>query len=306
MRRKDATRQGTIVLATVLAVMALALHFYRKRHHVEPPTFESEVCKKRYLSFYEKPQVDIKIIFGYKDARPARFVADRYERAVFIQRLLRDCQGTNHACSFTRAEGDADLFLKKLEGPDGKERTVYLRVIGSSVGPDDDENHKDPFQAWRTRYANLAFLQGLSNADAVFYNGHSRGGGGPDFTPPQLDRHGGVNFEWYREHQPGFDPIIATLERAPSKMKLLGLFSCASTKHFLDRLEKVKPDLGLITSTKLIYFSDALESSLESLSSLLAMRCEEDFSGALKKRRVRDSGARVSGFFEDDTLSEPQ
>jgi hypothetical protein len=299
-RRRKTSLLGGLAFAGIVAAGGFYWQARVAAPELQPPAFESESCRKRYLSFYEKPTVDVKVVFGYKDARPARFVADRYERAIFVQRLLRPCRGVDHACGFTRSDADADLFLRKIAGPDGKERTVYLRVVQSSVGPDDEANRKDPYQAWRTRYANLAFLQGLTSADAVFYNGHSRGGGGPDFTPPKLGRDGGVAFDWYRERQPGFDPIVATLEGAPSHLKLLGLFSCASTKLFLDRIQKVKPDLGLITSSRLIYFSDALESSLEALSALLAMRCEDDFQESFEKRRVRASGARISGFFDEE------
>ncbi len=267
---------------------------------VTAPLFEDDACRKTYESFYRGPQVDVKVIFGYKDARPARFVADRYERMIFIQRLTAACRANGtFACGFVRSTEDSDLLVKVIPGPDGKERKVLLRVIQSSAGPDDDENRANPFQKWRTRYANLAFLQGLTHADAVFYNGHSRAGGGPDFEPPRLGSQQEVAFAWYKENQPGFNPIIATLEGAPSRLKLLGLYSCASSKHFLDRVRKVKGDLGLITSPKLIYFSDALESSLETISSLLAMKCEGSFRSSLAKRRLRASGAEVSGFFEE-------
>jgi hypothetical protein len=114
-----------------------------------------------------------------------------------------------------------------------------------------------------------------------------------------------IEFKWYQEREPGFAPIVATFEAAPSRLKLLGLFSCASTKHFLDRMRKVKPDLGMITSTKLIYFSDALESSLESISALLSMRCEGSFRHTLAARKMRASGAQVSGFFDGETASAP-
>lgn len=264
------------------------------------PAFEDESCRQLYLSFYRKPKIDLKVVFGYKDARPARFVADRYERAIFIQRLTKECKGSNFACGFTRSLSDSDLLTRTIQGPDGKIREIFLRVIHSSVGPDDDENRFNPLQKWRTRYANLAFLQGLTGGDVVIYNGHSRSGGGPDFEPPRLLKDNEVDYSWYREHQPGFNPIIATLEGAPSSLRLLGLYSCASSKHFLERVRKVKPDLGLITSSKLIYFSDALESSLESISSLLSMKCEGSFRGSLKKRNTRASGAEVSGFFEDE------
>jgi hypothetical protein len=265
-----------------------------------PPAFEDDACRQTYLNFYRNPEIDVKVVFGYKDARPARFVADRYERMIFIQRLTAKCTKKNFACEFVRSKTDADLLTRKFLGPDGRPRTLFLRAIPSSVGPDDEENRIDPFQKWRTRYANLAFLQGLTSADAVIYNGHSRAGGGPDFSPPRLGKDLDVDFPWYRKNEPGFTPIVATLEGAPSKLKLLGLYSCASSRHFLERVRKVKPDLGLITSPKLIYFADALESSIESVSSLLAMKCEGAFRSSLTKARARASGAEVSGFFEEE------
>lgn len=273
---------------------------WRKAREFPPPAFEDEACRQTYLGFYRNPEVDVKVVFGYKDARPARFVADRYERMIFIQRLTQKCSKKNFACDFVRSKSDADLLTRRLNGPDGKPRTIYLRAVQSSAGPDDEENRIDPFQKWRTRYANLAFFQGLTNADAVIYNGHSRAGGGPDFAPPRLGKNSDVDFDWYKKNEPGFTPIITTLEGAPSKLKLLGLYSCASSRHFQERVRKVKPDLGLITSPRLIYFSDALESSIESVSSLLAMKCEGAFRSSLTKARARASGAQVSGFFEDE------
>ncbi len=293
-----------VLLAGLLLIFGACASWCRTSGEVSelsvvPPTFEDEACRKTYEAFYEGPQVDLKMVFGYKDARPARFVADRYERMIFIQRLTSDCRGKNMACGFERSREDGDLLTRFIPGPDGKPRKVLLRVIQSSAGPDDDENRANPFQKWRTRYANLAFLQGLSNADVVFYNGHSRAGGGPDFEPPRLGPSQEVAFAWYKQTQPGFNPIIATLEGAPSKMKLFGLYSCASSKLFLDRVRKVKSDLGLVTSPKLIYFSDALESSLETLSSLFTMKCEGSFRNSLTLKKHRAGGAHVSGFFDE-------
>jgi hypothetical protein len=296
-------RNGIAALALIGAAAAgirFGLHRREAGPEYPPPAFEDEACRQTYLGFYGKPQVDVKVVFGYKDARPARFVADRYERMIFIQRLTQKCTRKNFACGFLRSKTDADLLIRKLNGPDGKPRTVFLRAIPSSVGPDDDDNRTNPFQKWRTRYANLAFFQGLTNADAVIYNGHSRAGGGPDFSPPHLTRDLEVDYAWYRKAEPGFTPIITTLEGAPSRLKLLGLYSCASSRLFLERVRRAKPDLGLITSPKLIYFSDALESSIESISSLLAMKCEGAFRRSLKKIRGRASGAEVSGFFDEE------
>ncbi|MBC7693514.1 MAG: hypothetical protein H7222_17240 [Methylotenera sp.] len=269
----------------------------------------AELCHEAYLNFYARPKVDVRVIFGYKDARPARFVADRYERMLFIQRILEPCTDKSFACGFTRSRTDADLFTRKINGPargapgksvlPAEEKQVDLRVLQSSAGPDDEENRLDPFQKWRSEYASRSFLQGLSEADAIFYNGHSRGGGGPEFEPPLIRADHEVDFKWYREHELGLIPILNTFEHAPSRLKLLGLYSCASSRHFMDRVLAAKPDLGLITSPRLIYFSDALESSLEALSALLGLQCQEAFQESLNNRRSRASGARVSGFFEE-------
>src|SRR5690606_28410542 len=121
-------RHLAVLGVTIVLVATGTLYLWAKRGStpVPPPVFENEACRTRYLSFYEKPQIDLKVVFGYKDARPARFVADRYERAIFIQRLLRDCKHGNQACGFRRGDSDADLFLKDITGPDGKPRSIYL------------------------------------------------------------------------------------------------------------------------------------------------------------------------------------
>lgn len=261
--------------------------------------FTSERCRKAYTEFYRNSAVDLRVVYGYKDARPARFVADRYERLIFVQKLLEKCTPESYACGFRRASKDADLFLKEILGPDGIPREVFLRVIQSSSGPDDVENRKDPFQKWKTKYAETAFLSGLSNADAVFYNGHSRAGGGPDFQPPRIGSRSEVQFGWYKANEPGFIHTMAALKKEPSHLKMLGLFSCASSRLFLDRVQSVRAGLGLVMSTKLIYFSDAMESQVETLSALLGMKCEKSYEEIMKKPDIRAGGAQISGFFKD-------
>lgn len=266
----------------------------------QPPSFSSERCRKAYTDFYRNSAVDLRVVFGYKDARPARFVADRYERLIFVQKILEKCAVNAYACGFRRAPKDADLFMKQVSGPDGLPREIFLRVIQSSAGPDDEENRKDPFQKWKTQYAEKAFLSGLSNAGAVFYNGHSRAGGGPDFQPPRIGSGSEVQFRWYKAKEPGFTHTLAALKTEPSHLKMLGLFSCASSRLFLGRVREIRPGVGLVTSTKLIYFSDAMEGSIETLSALLGMKCEESYEAFMKKPEIRAGGAHISGFFKKD------
>lgn len=260
--------------------------------------FESRECKRTYEQLYQKPLAEFLVVFGYKDARPERFVGDRYERLVFIQRLLAPCVERSGACGFSRDPADADAFTKVITGPDGKPRQVRMRVIGASVGPDDQENRRDPFQKWKSHYASENFVAGLRSVEVVFYNGHSRAGGGPDFDPPLLTKGNEVDFVWYRKREPGLNRILGALEPQVETTRLLGLFSCASSKLFLQKVQERSPRLGVITSPQLIYFADALESSLSALSSILSMQCRSKFEEGLKKAETQPAAeARVSGFF---------
>lgn len=263
------------------------------------PIFEDADCERVYERLYgSESEPEFRVVFGYKDARPARFVADRYERLLFIQRLTGSCLGTDLACGFSRDRGDADLLTRSIVGPDGQRKTVRVRVVQPSASADDLENRKDPFQRWKSKRAEEAFLKGFHEAAVVLYNGHSRAGGGPDFEPPRLNPAESVDFTWYKAHEPGFAKVLDALkEEASARTRMLGFYSCASHKLFTDRVREIRPDLGLVTSSRLIYFSDALETSLETLNSLFSMKCEKGFRSALRTPKTRAGGARVSGFF---------
>jgi hypothetical protein len=231
-------------------------------------------CSSRYDPLFSKPTLKIRVVFGYKDARPARFVGDRHERLAFVQRLLAPCAG-NHACGFERSSDNADLFIKTVRSSGQQETKIYLSVVNSSVGSDDQANRADLFQTWTTRNAQSAFFGGVNDADVVFYNGHSRFGGGPDFGPPRLTEAGTVDAAYYENQKPGIKHLIEAFQNKASKapnLKVLGLFSCSSSQHFTDEIRRYS-NVGLISSRSLVYYTDALENSLSSLSAILDRPC---------------------------------
>jgi hypothetical protein len=225
------------------------------------------------------------MVFGYKDARPARFVDDRYEQAIFVQRLLKSCEGGRQDCGFKLdrdREAPLERLTKTINGPTGDPERVVLTVVHSSVGPDDETNRANPFQKWQSAQAQEQFEFALKNADVVFYNGHSRVGGGPDFFPPKLGRNEHVDYVWYKTHAKSRLAMERLLhESQASPLKVLGLFSCASDRLFANKSQDAKPGLGLISSVELIYFSDAIENSLAALSGLLEMKCRPEMDGIL-------------------------
>jgi hypothetical protein len=271
---KKATLAIAFVTFGVVAVIGL-----RAPKKTVPHEFSDPICQQSYQTLFGKDALDVRLFFGYKDARPARFVADRYEQMLFVQALLRPCRKDREDCGFAREvathpKGE-ELFTKSIQGPDGRSRTISLTVTHSSVGPDDVANRENPFQKWSSQFARESFIDALKNADVVFYNGHSRSGGGPDFDPPVINSRDEVNYAWYRIKHPG----LSVLENAlimSKNLKVLGLFSCASEQLFSKAVEKRNRSLQLISSRQLIYFSEALRDSLDSLSNLLGMKCPVD------------------------------
>lgn len=253
-----------------------------------PASVQAPMCLTMEKSLYAKNTLKIRMIFGYKDARPARFVGDRHERLAFIERISATCDShSKEPCGFIRSHDNADLFMKKLKIK-GKDRRVLLWVVNSSVGTDDQENRDDPFQRWKSKYAEDAFLTGLSNADVVMYDGHSRFGGGPDFGSPKLAADGTVDPSSYQTDRPGLTKMITALKDSRkgsasakanpfSRLKVLGLFSCSSSQHFTEEIHDVSKT-GVVSSKVLMYYSDALRESISTLGDVLSGQCPRTIS----------------------------
>ena len=228
----------------------------------------------------------VRMVFGYKDARPARFVGDRHERLAFIEKITTACTEKSAAlgsgtvlktgvCGFSRSHDNADLFLKKVVIRK-KSHRVLLWVVNSSVGTDDQENRDDPFQKWKSKYAEEAFTSGLHDADVVLYDGHSRFGGGPDFAPPVLGKGDIVDPAPYQTARPGLTKMTRAMV-GKSRLKMLGLFSCSSSQHFNEEIRRVS-SAGILSSKVLMYYSDALSDSLKTLADVLEGRCPRSIS----------------------------
>ena len=259
----------------------------------------AQECQKSYERFFAKYTIDIRIIFGYKDTRPARFVGDRYERIALVEALQKPCFSNRFDCGFWRSRTDADLLEKEILGPNQRKHRIEIRITSSAAGPDDQENTHDPLQTWKSNEAKRVFLEGLKDADAVFYDGHSRDGGGPDFFPPRLDKNGHVAYQWYKTHKPGLKEMQQEIRKTHTLAKLIGLYSCVSNHLVPEHKKSMRT--AWITYHKLFYFADALQSMKDSLSALLGSKCRKDFARVLqnhdRKKLTKNLTTSLSGFF---------
>lgn len=249
-------------------------------------------CRRAFDEIMGREPVLIRVVFGYKDSRPTRFVGDRYERNALVRELIAPCPPGAVACGFRRAADDGETFTKEIGLRSGGRRQVVVEILHSSAGPDDDENRKDPLQAWRSRRAETVFLEGMREARVVLYDGHSRDGGGPDFGPPRLVKEH-VDYYWYQLKRPGLERLLARLRETPRAPKLLGLFSCVSSRHFSAELREAAPSLALVTSSELLYYIDAFKGLLGTVGAVLGQACPTDFKQSI-------GASQLENFFETD------
>ena len=248
----------------------LILFFFLFHSHYVLANITGNTCENITQHLNKKDKIKITYIVGYKDARPARFVGDRYEKNVIVHKITEACQEDEFLCEFERSEKDAFLFKKSWKG-----KRIYFRLMSSSVTENDDENLTHPFQQWLSGRVKKEFLLSLWQSDILFYNGHSRSGGGPDFYPPLLKKDKQIDFKKYKNGHGSFKQILNYFKKVNQPLSVLGLFSCKATQHFERDLNKQKKNVLLLTAPNLIYFKEAMDKSLYSLEYLMKSDCKK-------------------------------
>lgn len=286
-------RRKYLYLISILLGCATVFYFlYKRVSQIAPPScwsFQIDPQFDPQSQTIRKSNLDIRVFFGYKDTRPARFVADRYEAQLFAQAIQSACQGQRRDCGFQldpqNSREELEIYIKNLVDPAGQNRRVTVSIQTSSVGPDDEANRKNPYQKWKSQLILESFAEALTRADVLFYNGHSRAGGGPDFMPPKLLANKHIDYNWYKKKKLGLKTITECLKaNSQSQLQLLGLFSCQSEQLFSKQIQKSKAGLKVIDSRILLYFSDAINQSLDALSNLQELKCST--STALLREQI--------------------
>jgi len=265
-------------------------------------------CFLEYSSQFKVPgQMTIAIALGYNDALINGFdmVKDGLVLDNLALQLTQPCQYANQGfCNFTLEKLDPfrprhyfrEIVRPITEGGEQNEETIHvdLYLMNSSYKVSHLENQTKykTQQILQSQAAQQFYSWALENADAVFYEGHSRDGGGPDFFPPNMNQKGRIDYSWYKTNQPGLKLMTTSLQRAKSAPLLLGLFSCASDAHFTETLSQILEQnpyetshkTSLILSSRLIDASSARGSLFRSLESLLNFECVNDL-----KTRIHSS-----------------
>lgn len=268
----------------------------------------ASTCSSMLQKAYNRGFIDIRYIFGYFDdsatGKDVIWEGINFGRSPSLDKptfnglrqiLTEPCQGQLEACGFQQ-QGNPESGMVTLEKSiqlHGVKIPVRITLAYSSVSQSHIENTTSLVERQKnmTEQAERIFLDGLSRADIVFYNGHSRNGGGPDFRPPILDKTFHPNYNgYYKVKRPGISKVTSQLRTSPNPGLILGLFSCSSYSHFNSMLIKAAPKTRLILSSDLVDYRETLITSVGYLDGLLQGRCGEDLAQFAKRtKRLYDN-----------------
>ncbi len=250
----------------------------------------ARICKDKWLDFYSKEPVDVRIVFGYQDSDDDNLAGDFLQRQQMIDRITMKCAEDNlvQACDFTRcaadAQGsvDADCFEREVRGPNARMHKMRVRLTASSISASDVVNRAlKSEQDAKTEQATSEFYDGLNKADMLLYVGHARDGGGPDFGPAERRLDGSINYDHYRKLTPGLDQMTKELMKRGTTPKILGFFACES-ERWRTRLTNLAPKSGLILSaTPNMPLEVGAAQAFAALDSAIWQRCESSFNRAV-------------------------
>lgn len=236
-------------------------------------------CPRQYRGDFR----DIAIFFGYGNFENKTF--DEHQAKAFARILKKPCAPGIAACGFTEVgRGVYTVFLAK--------NGVNVRISWTSINRN-MPMHLDPNgQYWdqekRSSQVRADFYRELSKADAVFFLGHSRGGGGLGFNVANAF----TNALNYVFRVPVI-PMKQALAQRPSRLKMLGLFGCDSDRYYRAEVESVVPRVSLLVGDGDLDFNDGPQAMLGALDSLLARKCEAPFQATLRGSRAEKASMRL-------------
>jgi hypothetical protein len=272
------------------------------------PQTQRTACEKRYTDILSDGVIHIQIAVGYFDWTTGKEVGSyglspSMDPGAFsaLDSIITDhCSGNLRLCGFKRDPSNSHLFRRDLN-IFGKHYRAEIEMYYSSESEYyfDNIGYLKSQQKARTATMDSFFADGLQNSDAIFYFGHSRNGGGPDFAPPRLNRFNKVDYDGYYEiYRPGFKKLLQALSDPLKQTKILGLMSCDSRDHFLKPIRKAAVKTGVITSTAVLEINNVYTAMIGAIDALLRGQCQKSFYKELRMTPGNQLYITMDGMFE--------
>lgn len=215
--------------------------------------------------------------------------------------MTSSCPGKAQFCGFKKDSGNPYRFTKKVK-IQGREYTAKVDMVFSSVSEYLDVNTTGKYsgdQRSRSQSAKGFFNSALQNADVVFYFGHSRNGGGPDFNPPIfISGTNKVNYNgYYKVERPGLRNLVSNLGSG-KQPAILGLMSCNSRNHFLSSVSNTAPRTGVISSMDVLEVDGVFTALIGGADAVLRGQCQKTFYQSLRLTSFNQRYITMDRMFE--------
>jgi hypothetical protein len=273
------------------------------------PPDKQAACHQRYDKILKDGVIDIRIAVGYFDwtvgssvgqygISPSLDIGAYYALRGL---LTSSCSGNLRFCGFRPDQKNSNRLTRDVI-INGQRVQAVVSIVFASATEYYSQNTGSYRQQQqdRSQYAENFFLNALTNADAVFYFGHARNGGGPDFKPPvfipgtnKVDYNG-----YYLVRKEGVKKMTAALASAQNRTSVLGLMACDSRDHFLRSIRAVAPDTGVITSLNVLGVDIVYTAMLGGADSLLRGQCQKSFYQELRMNSQNADNITMDGMFE--------
>lgn len=232
-------------------------------------------CPGNYRNFDTGHELRISIFYGYENYQD--ITADMLHADAMVKALQFKCFGNIEACGFKLVARTPNVAT--LSG-EVRGRAVKISIHNTSVTELDKNNSNFGHDQWaqyaQSQIAWRDFHRALQKSDVVFYAGHSRLGAGLGFN---IESFGQDAFNYVFKM-----PLRATvdvLRKRPSRLKLLGLFSCSSDQYYREAMQGANPNIDMIVSHKEISGAQGEQMSIGSINAVLAQKCAGDVRKSL-------------------------
>lgn len=276
------------------------------------PAQGSPTCSPMYQRMLKDDVLDIRYALGYfDDSTGEQRIFDGMNWGLspslditiyeaMIKTLTSRCTGNLRVCGFDMqgVPENGRLVFHKHMNLHGRPVIVRITMTQASASEYFEQNKGAlaDRQKALTSQSEENFFGGLKIADIIFYNGHSRNGGGPDFNPPILNSHMKTNYKGYYEVQrPGIKRTMASLAQN-SEEPVVGFFSCYARLHFLKTFMNANPNQKVILSSDTIDYFDAFEGSLGYLEGLLRGSCGTELDNTARQTQKVRQGFQSFNF----------
>lgn len=271
------------------------------------------ICVKRYAGLLQDGLLDIRIAIGYFDWTTGSSISsegrnfgvspslDLGAYSALKKLLLAPCEGRARFCGFRQDPQNMYRFYRQVQ-IQGNTYNARVEIQFSSATEYLSVNLGDyrDQQRQRTQFMENYFVRSLQDADAVFYLGHARNGGGPDFAPPVfLSGRNKLDYEgYYKAQRPGLKRMISALSSSDRQTAVLGLMACNSRDLFLNRVRSVASNTGVITSMSILNVDEVYTAMIGGIDSLLRGQCQHRFYQALRLTSNNEKYITMDGMFE--------